>query len=151
MSEAEQATGAHPIVLFDGVCGFCNTMVRRTLRRDRDGLFRFAPLQGALAAGILARHGVTLPPAGSSDPGTLYLVLDPGLPSERLLSRSQAVLFIVRRLPGYTLPALLFRVLPRPLRDAVYNFVARHRYRFFGRYETCPLPTPQDRARFLEG
>jgi predicted DCC family thiol-disulfide oxidoreductase YuxK len=137
-------------VLYDGVCGFCNRMVRRTLRRDRDALFRFAPLQGTLARTILARHGVALPPAASSDPGTIYLVLDYGAAGERLLARSDAVAFIVRYLPGFSLPAVFFRLLPRFLRDALYNFVARHRYRFFGRYDTCPLPRPEERARFLE-
>jgi len=127
-------------------------MVRRTLRRDRDGVFRFAPLQGAAGRAILSRHGITLPAAGSSDPGTFYLVLDPGLPGERLLARSQAVHFILRHLSGFfVLPATLFRWLPRRLRDALYDFVARHRYRLFGRYESRPLPTPEERARFLDG
>lgn len=150
MDEGNATSGGHPILLYDGVCGFCNRMVRRTLRRDRDGLFRFAPLQGTLARTILARHGVALPPAGSSDPSTFYLVLDCGAPGERLLARSDAVTFIVRHLPGFSLPAVLFRLLPRFLRDALYNFVARHRYRLFGRYDTCPLPRPEERARFLE-
>jgi predicted DCC family thiol-disulfide oxidoreductase YuxK len=150
MREGNLSPGSHPIVLYDGVCGFCNCMMRRTLRRDRDALFRFAPLQGALARAILARHGVALPPADSPDPGTFYLVLDRGAPGERLLARSDAVAFIVRHLPGFSLPAALFRLLPRFLRDALYDFVARHRYRLFGRYDTCPLPRPEDRARFLD-
>lgn len=145
------SVAAHPIVLYDGVCGFCNRMVRRILRRDRDGLFRFAPLQGTLARAALARHGIVLPASASSDPGTLYLVLDHGGAGERLLARAEAVVFIARHLPGFSFPAALFRLLPRLLRDALYNFVARHRYRFFGRYDTCPLPRPEDRARFLEG
>ncbi|HUK87596.1 MAG TPA: YndJ family transporter [Terriglobales bacterium] len=146
-----QGSEGHPIVLYDGLCGFCNAMVRRTLRRDRDGVFRFAPLQGATGQAILSRHGITLPAAGSSDPGTFYLVLDPGAPGERLLARSEAVVFLARRLPGFSLPAALFRWLPRRLRDALYDLVARHRYRFFGRHESCPLPAPEERARFLEG
>ena len=151
MKQADITPGTHPVVLFDGVCGFCNAMVRRTLRRDRDALFRFAPLQGGFGQAVLARHGITLPPEGSADPGTLYLVLDPDLPGEHLLARSQAVHFILCHLPGFSLPAALFRMLPRPLRDALYNFIARHRYRFFGRYDSCPLPRPEERARFLEG
>lgn len=151
MKATDITPSSHPVVLFDGVCGFCNTMVRRTLRRDRDALFRFAPLQGGFGQALLARHGITLPPEGSADPGTFYLVLDPDLPGERLLTRSQAVQFILRHLPGFSFPAALFRLLPGPLRDAAYNFVARHRYRFFPRYKTCPLPRPEDRARFLEG
>ncbi len=150
MREGNSAAGGHPIVFYDGVCGFCNRVVRFVLRRDRQGLFRFAPLQGRLAREVLARHGITLPAADTSDPGTFYLLLDPAGPGERLLARSQAVLFLLRNLPGHSLTAALFRLLPRFLRDALYNLVARHRYRFFGRYDACPLPRPQDRARFLE-
>ncbi len=143
--------GGRPVIFYDGVCGFCNRVVRRTIRRDPEGLFRFAPLQGELARAALARHGVTLPAAGSSDLGTFYLLLDPGGPGERLLARSEAVLFILRHLPKHSLAAGLYLLLPRLLRDALYNFVARHRYRWFGRYDACPLPRPEERARFLEG
>lgn len=151
MKEENAAPGGHPVVLYDGVCGFCNRVVRRTIRRDPDGLFRFAPLQSEPARAALARHGMALPAASSPDPGTFYLVLDWGAPGERLLARSDAVLFILRSLPRHSLAAGLYLLLPRFLRDALYNFVARHRYRWFGRYDACPLPRPEDRARFLEG
>ena len=150
MSENNVTARTHPVVLYDGVCGLCNRAVRFVLRRDRDGLFRFAPLQGELARAALARHGLAPPAADSSDPGTLYVVIDAGGRDERLLARSEAVLFILRNLPLYWVAAALFRILPRFLRDALYDFVARRRYRWFGRYDTCPLPRPEDRARFLE-
>mgnify|MGYP001381482332 CR=1 FL=1 len=92
---------SHPIVLYDGVCGFCNRSVQFTLRRDPGGIFRFAPLQSGLAARILARHG-----ANPSDLDTMYLVLDydeacgnrreEGKSGESLLSRSDAALFVLQ-------------------------------------------------------
>lgn len=139
----------HPLVLYDGVCGLCNRLVRFLLRRDRDARFRFAWLQGGLAASVLARHGMAPPAGDSSDSGTLYVVLEFGQPGERLLARSEAVLFVLRELPRWRVLAALFGLLPRRLRDVLYNLVARHRYRLFGRYDTCPAPPPQERERFL--
>ena len=137
----------HPILLYDGVCGLCNRFVQLILRRDRNAMFRFASLQSALAARILARHNLN-----PSDLDTVYVVLnlDSGS-SELLLSRSDAALFVLKRLSA-PLPAAAFllHLLPKFLRDFFYNAIARHRYRIFGRSESCPLPSPQDRSRFLD-
>ena len=136
----------HPILLYDGVCGLCNRFVQFTLRRDRKAIFRFAPLQSALAARILTRHG-----AKPTDMDTVYVVVEHDLPDEDLLSRSDAVLLVLKQLGApWQFAAFLVCLLPRFLRDAAYNTVARHRYRIFGRSETCVLPTPQDRTRFLD-
>jgi predicted DCC family thiol-disulfide oxidoreductase YuxK len=136
----------HPILLYDGVCGLCSRLVQFTLRRDRNAIFRFASLQSALAARILTRHG-----ASPGDLDTVYVVVDHDLPTEYLLSRSQAVLFVLKQLGGpWPLTASLLQFLPRFLRDPAYNIVARHRYRIFGRSELCALPSDQDRARFLD-
>jgi len=135
----------HPVVLYDGVCGLCNRTVRFLLRHDKRGVFRFAALQGPTGAALLRAHG--------HDPRelqTVYLVLDRGLASERLLSRSAAAQEIARRLGGVYRLAVVFNVLPRRWRDALYDFVARRRYRWFGKYDTCPLPQPGDRERFLD-
>jgi predicted DCC family thiol-disulfide oxidoreductase YuxK len=133
------------LVLYDGVCGLCNRTVRFILRRDKRHVFRFAPLQSPLGEALLRAHG--------HDPRelqTVYLVLDRGEPSERLLSRSAAAQEICRQLGGVWRLCAAFKVLPRRWRDALYDFVARHRYRWFGKYETCPLPTPEERERFVE-
>jgi predicted DCC family thiol-disulfide oxidoreductase YuxK len=154
-----------PILLYDGVCGFCNRLVQFTLHRDRDAIFRFAALQSVLAARILARHGVH-----PSHLDTLYAVVHPNLtegslnhdstqddsiqtrrPVEYLLSRSAAVLFVLNQLGGLCRAASFFlHLIPRFLRDWAYNIVARYRYRIFGRFETCVLPDPQDRRRFFD-
>jgi predicted DCC family thiol-disulfide oxidoreductase YuxK len=136
----------HPILLYDGVCGLCNRFVQFTLRRDRNAVFRFAPLQSALAARILTRHGTS-----PNNLDTVYVVLHPELPDEHLLSRSEAVLFVLKQLAGPWRPtAFLLHLLPKFLRDAAYNTVARHRYRIFGRYQVCALPSDADHSRFLD-
>jgi predicted DCC family thiol-disulfide oxidoreductase YuxK len=137
---------SHPILLYDGVCGLCNRFVQFILHRDRNAIFRFASLQSALAAGILIRHNIS-----PTDLDTVYVVLNHELPDESLLSRSAAVVFVLKQLPGLGRPAAsLLQLLPKFLRDAAYNTVARHRYRIFGRSETCTVPADQDRPRFLD-
>jgi len=135
-----------PILLYDGVCGLCNRLVQFILRRDPEGVFRFASLQSALAAGILARHG-----ADARDLDTVYVVVNAGQADEHLLPRSDAVLFILQQLGGIWRPAaFVIRLVPRPLHDWGYRIVARNRYRVFGRYDACPLPSQDTRSRFLD-
>jgi predicted DCC family thiol-disulfide oxidoreductase YuxK len=160
----------YSILLYDGVCGLCNRLVQFILRRDRAGRFRFASLQGALAGRILARNG-----ADARDLDTVYVVVDYDQANERVLSRSDAVIFILRQLgaaelrsarPGQrpvpteaspNAGSLLWRLaggalelVPRRLRDWGYGVVARWRYQIFGRYDACPLPTEETRSRFLD-
>jgi predicted DCC family thiol-disulfide oxidoreductase YuxK len=135
-----------PILLYDGVCGLCNRFVQLILHRDRKPIFRFASLQSALAARILIRHG-----ADPTDLDTMCVVLNYELPDERLLSRSDAVIFVLRQLGGLrSFSASLLQLLPRFLRDAAYNAVAHNRYRLFGRSEVCTLPRDVDHNRFLD-
>ncbi len=136
----------HPILLYDGACGLCNRAVRFVLRREREDHFRFAALQSELARTVLSRHDLT-----SESLDTMCLVLNYAQPSESLLSRSDAGLAILQRLGR--VPRMLAAVgglLPRTVRNFFYNLIATHRYRFFGRYETCPAPTPEQRAKFLD-
>jgi predicted DCC family thiol-disulfide oxidoreductase YuxK len=140
----------HPILLYDGVCGLCNRLVQFILQRDADAVFRFASLQSPLAERILTRHG-----ADAGDLDTVYVVVNYDLPNEYLLPRSDAVIFILKQLGAskHTLCRLsgfLLSLIPRPLRDLAYRIVARNRYRVFGRYETCILPAPEHRGRFMD-
>jgi predicted DCC family thiol-disulfide oxidoreductase YuxK len=138
---------SHPILLYDGVCGLCNRFVQFILRRDRNAVFRFASLQSVFAAAILARHG-----ASASALDTVYAVVNHELPDEYLLSRSDAAIFVLKQLPGMWQPlAFVMRLVPKFLLDAAYNVVARNRYRLFGRFEVCAVPSEQDRSRFLDG
>jgi predicted DCC family thiol-disulfide oxidoreductase YuxK len=129
------------IVLFDDVCNLCNRSVNTMLRFDRSGHLRFAPLQSPLGQRILREHD--LPPEGVNS----FLLLENGL----LWNRSSAALRIARRMSGLWPVLFLFMIVPRPLRDAVYDFIAANRYRWFGQRDACALPNPQLRQRLLEG
>ncbi len=131
------------LVLYDGVCGLCNRLVRFLLRIDHRNVLCFAPLQGPTAARLAERHGFSL------DVETLVYVRSFGLKHEHAYDRSDAVLRLLGDVGGVWWPLSLLRVLPRLLRDAVYDWIARHRYRWFGKYDSCPLPSPEQRARFL--
>ena len=128
-----------PLVLYDGECGLCNRSVQTILRHDRRGAFRFAALQSELGRALLERHGL---PTGAVD--TVVLV-DQG----RAFTRSGAALRIAGRMDRPWPLARVFAVIPAPVRDVVYDWVARNRYRWFGRTDACMLPPPEVRARFL--
>jgi predicted DCC family thiol-disulfide oxidoreductase YuxK len=137
---------SNPIVLYDGVCGLCNRLVQFILRRDHAAVFRFASLQSQFAARVLTRHG-----ASPTDLDTFYIVLNYNDPQEALISRSDAVVYVLNQLGGiWRAGSLVFALFPKFLRDSAYGIVARNRYRIFGRYETCPLPTKETATRFLD-
>jgi len=137
---------SNPILLYDGVCGLCNRFVQLILRHDRNAIFRFASLQSPLAARILSRHGVN-----PTDLDTVYVVINSDLPDESLLSRSDAVAFVLKQLGSpWPLTASVLQLLPKFLRDPAYNAVARRRYRIFGRSDVCTLPADADHSRFLD-
>lgn len=136
---------SNPVVLYDGVCGLCNRLVQFLLKHDYDNRFRFASLQSELAANLLTRHG-----KDPHDLDTVYAVRNYGLPGETLLARSDAILYMLVTLGGIWKLAGVGRVLPRALRDLAYKFVAQNRYRVFGKHESCMLPEPQHRNKFLD-
>lgn len=132
------------MLLYDGVCGVCNAAVRTILRFDRAGTLRFAALDSDYARAVFARH----PAMDGVD--SVVFVDEPGQPGERVAVRSAAALRVVDYLGG---PWKLFgmaRIIPAPVRDWLYDKFAGIRYRVFGKYDTCPLPPPQVRARFLD-
>jgi len=134
-----------PVLLYDGVCGFCNASVQLVLRHDRRGTLRFAPLQSSYGKQVLAHH----PELGGLDsmvwfePGA-----DPGSPT--VLTRSSAALRVARYLGGPWSLLLAFWLVPRPLRDWAYDVVARNRHRLMGSAQQCLLPPLAERHRFLE-
>jgi len=137
---------ANPIILYDGVCGLCNSLVQFLLKHDEGGRLRFASLQSDFAEKVLRRHGFD-----AKDLDTLHVVENYDQPNERVLQRSDAILRAGRELGGFwTASSSVARIVPRPLRDLVYRFVATNRYRVFGKYETCMLPDPSQRSRFLD-
>jgi len=130
-------------ILFDGVCNLCNGFVQFVIRHDATGRFRFAALQSTAGQGLLAAQGVSATSL-AADPESVLL-----LSGGKLYSHSDAVLRIAQGLGGIWRLLAVSRLLPRAWRDASYRFVARHRYRWFGRQESCMLPTPALKARFL--
>lgn len=134
-------TTTSPVLLFDGVCNLCESSVRFVIRRDRKARFRFASLQSAAAHRLLEAfdfRGDTLGSVVLIDDGRLYL-------------KSRAALRVARQLDGaWPLLYYFFIWIPEPVSDAVYDFIGRRRYRWFGRKEACWLPEPSLEARFLD-
>jgi predicted DCC family thiol-disulfide oxidoreductase YuxK len=127
-----------PILFFDGACGLCNGWVDRFLRADRRGVLRFATLQGETARRLL--------PPLPEDPSAWSLVL---LDRGRTRAESDAALEACRLVGGRYALLALARFVPRFLRRPLYRGVARRRYRWFGRRESCRVPTEAERGRFL--
>lgn len=141
-SEADRPTN---VVFFDGVCGLCNRFVDFVLSRDRRGAIRFAPLQGDTAKRVLSGDCRAV----SSETQTFDTVvwLDS---SSREFVRSAAAVRVLWRIGGvWSLIGWLLWLIPRPLRDVGYRLVAANRFRLFGKKETCRLPSPAERERFL--
>lgn len=134
-----------PVLLYDGLCGFCDGAVQFILRHDRKKTLRFATLQGDYARAIFARH----PEIAGID--SLVLVeRDPVTGTESVHVRSSGALAVARYLGGPWHLARVVAIIPRFLRDFGYDSFARVRYRVFGRYNSCPIPTPEQRARFID-
>lgn len=133
-----------PVLLFDGVCNLCAGVVRFIIPRDRTGRFRFAALQSEIGETRLRQAGLEI---DLSDPANATLVLIEG---GRAHVRSSAALRIAANLGGaWPLLATLL-IVPRPLRDLVYRWVARNRYRWFGKKDVCYIPDSDESRRFLD-
>jgi predicted DCC family thiol-disulfide oxidoreductase YuxK len=128
------------IVLFDGVCNLCNGAVQFIINRDREGCFSFASLQSAVGQAQLRQFGL------ATDAFDTFVLVEGG----KAYTRSTAALRIARRLPGAWRLLYALMIMPRPLRDWMYGLVARNRYRLFGRRDSCMMPTPELRAKFLD-
>lgn len=138
----ENVTSA-PVLLYDGVCGVCNSAVQTILRFDRDGTMQFAALDSDVARGVIARHPQL------ADVDSVVFVEHLGEPGERIAIKSAAALRVADYLGG---PWRAFRaagLIPQTARDRLYDGFARIRYRVFGTHDTCPIPAPDVRARFL--
>jgi predicted DCC family thiol-disulfide oxidoreductase YuxK len=137
------ADGA-PVLLYDGVCGFCNRTVQMVLDRDRRGVLRFAALQSDYGQQLVARH------AELAGVDSVVFVERGAGATERVYVRSEAALRVAAYLGGFWRVFLAARLVPTPLRDFLYDLIARYRYRLFGRYDSCMLPPPEVRSRFIE-
>ena len=154
-----------PVVFFDGHCRLCNTFVDFVVARDRRARFRFASLQGTTAARLIPDDAVSAVSLNSGDLAPESLSASPsGLPLETssaaprsvvllesgiVYRRSEAALRVLAGLGGLWRLVNVLCVVPRPVRDFIYDYIARRRYRWFGRRAACRMPGPGERGRFL--
>ena len=129
----------HPILLFDGVCNLCTGAVQFIIRRDPNAIIRFASLQSEIGQSLLATYGLK--------PNLTSIVF---IENSNAYTYSDAGLRISRYLTGAWRFAAWLRIIPRPIRDIVYRFIAANRYRWFGRRSSCMLPTEDIKSRFLD-
>lgn len=129
--------GGQSVVFFDGVCGLCNSAVDLFMQEDHHRTLFFAPLQGDLAK-------KKMPDLNTDQLDTIVFYHD-----NKVLEKSDAVLAIVSTMGGIFKLAVIFKVVPRSIRDNIYSFVAKNRYKWFGKKEACRMPTPEERSRFL--
>lgn len=127
------------IILFDGVCNFCNGAVNFVIAHDKAGYFKFAPLQSEIGEELIAKHHID-----TTETDSVVLI-----ENEKAYIHSTAALRIARRLDGIWSWTYFFILIPRPLRDLAYKLFAKYRYRLFGKQDACMMPTPEVRARFL--
>lgn len=129
----------YPIVLFDGVCNLCNGAVNFAIKRDKKGLLHFASLQSDKGEALMQEHGL--------DPKQLdtFVFIDNG----KAYTKSTAGLKLFKVFGGGWALLYGFMIVPKAIRDAVYNLISNNRYRWFGKRDSCMIPTPELRARFL--
>jgi predicted DCC family thiol-disulfide oxidoreductase YuxK len=129
----------HPVILFDGVCNFCNGTINFVIKEDKKGVFRFAPLQSAIGQKLLQEYG--LPPTNFNS----FVLIQRG----KAFQKSAAALQVLKQLPWYWQWTQLFWIVPSFMRNAVYDVIAKNRYRWFGKKDACMIPTADMRSRFL--
>jgi predicted DCC family thiol-disulfide oxidoreductase YuxK len=139
------------VVLFDGVCNFCDASVNFIIEHDPKGYFKFAPLQSDEGRRLANQYGFESETAESNDPASDLIPIDSVILVEdgKAYTHSTAALKILKRLGMPWSLMYAFMVVPKPIRDWAYKLFARYRYRLFGRKDQCMLPSPEVRARFL--
>ncbi len=130
----------HPIVLFDGVCNLCNVAVRFIIKRDKKNLFKFTSLQSAFGQSVLQKFHL------SDEPLNSFILFENG----KVYKRSTAALMVAKQLSGGWPLLYAFMIVPRFIRDAVYNTIANNRYKWFGKKDECWIPTPALQSKFIE-
>ena len=130
----------HPILLFDGVCNLCNGFVKFVIQRDPQGVFHFASLQSAAGQALLEEYGL------AKDTMDTTVLIEKG----KAYTHADVALLMGPRLNIWWSWVRLLWIIPRPVRNTVYNWVARNRYRWFGKQEACLLPKPEWKTRFVD-
>lgn len=129
------------IILFDGVCNLCNGFVQFVIKRDKNDVFRYASLQSEIGEQLISERGIDTKTIDS------VILIEPGV---AYYLKSDAALQIGRELKGYRTLSRVLILIPRGLRNIVYDLIARYRYAWFGKKDQCMIPTPDLRAKFLD-
>ena len=129
----------NPIILFDGVCNFCNGAINFIITRDRKRVFRFAPLQSSAGQQLLKQYKLSAAEMDS------FVLIHKG----RAFKKTSATINVASILGGGWKLMNVFRIFPSPIRDVVYNVIANNRYRWWGKKDSCMIPTPEVRSLFL--
>jgi predicted DCC family thiol-disulfide oxidoreductase YuxK len=130
----------HPIVLFDGVCNLCSSSVQFIIKRDKKNIFRFASLQSEIGQTLLKKNNLSTTELDS------FVLVQNG----KVYNKSTGALMVAKQLDGASRFLYSFIIIPTFIRDAVYTFIGSNRYKWFGKKETCWLPTPELRSKFLD-
>lgn len=130
----------NPVLLFDGVCNLCNRSVQFVIKKDRKRIFRFASLQSELGMHVMQQYGLPVSDLNS------FLLLENG----KLYTKSTAALRLTRKLGGGWPLLYAFMIVPKFIRDGIYSWIARNRYKWFGKRDACWLPTPELKTLFLD-
>ena len=139
MKDILELSKTNPILLFDGVCNLCNGAVQFVIKFDSKNTLRFTALQSDTGQQILEHFNLP-----KEDIFSVILV-----ENGKVYVRSSAALRMYKNMGGFWSLMYLFIIIPRPVRDAVYNFIAKNRYKWFGKKESCMIPTPELKSRFL--
>ena len=139
------------ILLFDGVCNFCDSSVNFIIAHDKAGYFKFAPLQSEAGKELAAKYGLEFAELPPEQKGSGAVPIDSIIliENENAYTHSTAALRIARALGGIWSAAYVFIVVPKLIRDFFYKLFARYRYKLFGRKDVCMMPTPELKQRFL--
>ncbi len=129
------------LVLFDGVCNLCNGAIQFMIRHDKDDTFRYAALQSDIGKKLMMQRNIDTEKVDS------IILIEPGV---AYYNKSDAALQIGKHLKGYRTISSLLHLIPSGLRNIVYDFIARNRYKWYGKKEACMIPTPELKAKFLE-
>ena len=129
----------HPIILFDGVCNFCNSAVNFTLKRNTKAEIRFAPMQSEAGQKLLQQYNLP------ADDMESFVFIENGV----AYKQSTAALKVCRHLRGLWPICYVFMIVPKFIRDGIYNWIAKNRYKWFGVKQACMIPTPEVKSRFL--
>ena len=141
----QQPPANNTVLLYDGVCGLCNKSVQMILDHDKRKEMLFAALQSDYGKQVISRH-----PELEKVDSVVFVEQKSGAHDERVFIRSDAALRVAGYLGGAWKLLLIFRIIPRPVRDFFYDLFAKYRYKFFGKYDSCMLPSPDVRSRFLD-